>query len=229
MAATGLGALGLYASDPHVVSGSSLLTDAFVDELVAILRACQAAEDEAAVLKDVCVRVRQHLRAAAVAFLAVLGKRAEIVCGDGVRLDTAIAERAADLGLTIAPHRRDDRIEAAAPVQYGGRSIGVLCARWTLGTTEDTSRAASVLTMSAAAAAPMLAATIARRQQVAVAGAGELLGVTPVMAELRNNIERAAAAPFAVLIDGESGSGKELVARAIHRGGPRRRSRRSAR
>ena len=55
-----------------------------------------------------------------------------------------------------------------------------------------------------------------------MAGASELLGVTPAMAELRNSVERAAAAPFAVLIDGESGSGKELVARAIHRGGPRR-------
>ena len=50
----------------------------------------------------------------------------------------------------------------------------------------------------------------------------DLLGVTPAMAELRRAVERAAAAPFAVLIEGESGSGKELVARAIHRGGPRR-------
>jgi DNA-binding NtrC family response regulator len=222
VAATGLGALTLYVSDPRVHSGSRLVTDPFVDELVAILRVCQTAEDEGVVLKDVCVRVRQHLRAAAVAFATVLGKRAEIVCGDGARIDTAIAERAADLGLTIAPHRCEDRIEAAAPVHYGGRPIGVLCARWTLGTTDDTSRAASVLTMSAAAAAPMLAATIARRQQVVVDGASELLGVTPAMAELRNSVERAAGAPFAVLIDGESGSGKELVARAIHRGGARR-------
>ena len=222
VAATGLGALALYVSDPRVLSGSSLVTDPFVDELVAIVRVCQAAEEETVVLKDVCVRVRQHLRAAAVAFVAVLGRRAEIVCSDGVRLDTAIAERAAEAGITIAPHRRDDRIEAAAPVQYGGRPIGVLCARWTLGTTDDTSRAASVLTMSAAAAAPMLAAAIARRQQVVVDSASELLGVTPAMAELRSSVERAAGAPFAVLIDGESGSGKELVARAIHRGGSRR-------
>ena len=75
--------------------------------------------------------------------------------------------------------------------------------------------------MSAAAAAPMLAAVIAR-QAHADAGPGELLGVTPAMAALRQSVARAAAAPFAVLIDGESGSGKELVARAIHRGSGRR-------
>ena len=42
------------------------------------------------------------------------------------------------------------------------------------------------------------------------------------LAEVRRAIERAAAAPFAVLIEGESGSGKELVARALHRRSPRR-------
>ena len=50
----------------------------------------------------------------------------------------------------------------------------------------------------------------------------ELMGVTPQMSDLRKAIERAASAPFAVLIEGESGSGKELVARAIHRTGVRR-------
>jgi transcriptional regulator with PAS, ATPase and Fis domain len=75
--------------------------------------------------------------------------------------------------------------------------------------------------MSAAAASPMLAAVTAR-QAHAGAGAGDLLGLTALMSTLRQTIERAAAAPFAVLIEGESGSGKELVARAIHRGSARR-------
>src|SRR4029079_11490015 len=47
-------------------------------------------------------------------------------------------------------------------------------------------------------------------------------GVTAAMLELRKAVDRAAAAPYPVLVDGESGSGKELVARAIHRGSLRR-------
>src|SRR5207247_2670805 len=49
-----------------------------------------------------------------------------------------------------------------------------------------------------------------------------LLGESDRMAEGRRASERAAKAPFPVLIEGESGSGKELVARALHRSGPRR-------
>ena len=41
-------------------------------------------------------------------------------------------------------------------------------------------------------------------------------------AALRAAVLRAARAPFPVLIEGESGSGKELVARGVHRFGPRR-------
>lgn len=44
----------------------------------------------------------------------------------------------------------------------------------------------------------------------------EMVGVSPVMVELYKNIARAARSADMVLIRGETGSGKELVARAIH-------------
>jgi two-component system NtrC family response regulator len=50
----------------------------------------------------------------------------------------------------------------------------------------------------------------------------ELVGSSVLLCEVRRAISRAARAPFPVLILGESGVGKELVARAIHRLGPRR-------
>jgi DNA-binding NtrC family response regulator len=46
--------------------------------------------------------------------------------------------------------------------------------------------------------------------------AAPLIGSTPVMEELRRTIERVAGTDFTVLLEGESGVGKELVARQIH-------------
>src|SRR4030066_197652 len=43
------------------------------------------------------------------------------------------------------------------------------------------------------------------------------VGGPPAWLEVRKVIEKAAASPFSVLITGETGTGKELVARAIHR------------
>jgi len=100
--------------------------------------------------------------------------------------------------------------------------IGALCARWTPGCTYDLSRAAHVLEMAAAAAAPLVAAVRRRAEESIVSTPIQLIGVTAAMTDLRRTVERAAAAPFATLIEGESGSGKELVARAVHRLGPRR-------
>ena len=47
-------------------------------------------------------------------------------------------------------------------------------------------------------------------------GAAPLIGSTAVMQRLRSEIERVAATDFTVLLEGESGVGKELVARQIH-------------
>jgi Nif-specific regulatory protein len=52
-------------------------------------------------------------------------------------------------------------------------------------------------------------------------GYDELIGDSKPMLALRAKIERVSKAPGCVLIRGESGAGKELVARAIHRGSHR--------
>jgi transcriptional regulator with PAS, ATPase and Fis domain len=52
-------------------------------------------------------------------------------------------------------------------------------------------------------------------------GHDELIGSGPAMRDLKSKINRVARAPGCVLVRGESGSGKELVARAIHRASPR--------
>jgi hypothetical protein len=196
----------LPAADAPGRSGGAF--DIRVDDFVDILHLCQSAEEESAVLEAVCARLQHQLRAAAVAFFGVAGASCLPLASDGGRIESGIAERAMASGVAIAPHQCVDRIEAAAPVRYGGSTIGAVAARWTLGVSHDLSRAAGVLTMSAAAAGPAVSAVMARRVRTAGAPASELLGISPAIAEVRRAVERGAGAPFAVLIEGESGCGK---------------------
>jgi DNA-binding NtrC family response regulator/tetratricopeptide (TPR) repeat protein len=108
--------------------------------------------------------------------------------------------------------------EAAEPVRAGGRTIGCIGARWTAGKAPAEARARAVLRVAAAAVAPAIAALNAPRPTVVLRtdSPDALLGAGPAAERLRALIARAAGAPFPVLIEGESGSGKELVARAIH-------------
>jgi len=48
-------------------------------------------------------------------------------------------------------------------------------------------------------------------------GAEELIGQSPALMKLKSQLAQFADSPFPVLIEGESGSGKELVARSLHR------------
>ena len=55
-------------------------------------------------------------------------------------------------------------------------------------------------------------------------GSSELIGDTPAMRALFRAIGRLAQAPLSVLVNGETGTGKELVARALHHESPRARA-----
>ncbi len=63
--------------------------------------------------------------------------------------------------------------------------------------------------------------TVLRRQLKETRGLGPLLGVSAGMQEIYRLIEMAAPSPAPVLILGETGTGKELVARTIHELSPR--------
>jgi DNA-binding NtrC family response regulator len=219
VASTGLRALALFAPmpAPALVNGEPL-----TDDVLAILRSCQAADEDGAALRDVCDTLRTRMKAASIALFVPDGGGLVPVASSGARVEAQVAERVVAAGQTIAPHGGGERIEAGAAVRYGGRTLGALVARWPLGAPIDPARAASLLTMAATAASPAVAAAVARRSGGSDEVATELLGASEAMARVRNGIERAAAAPFAVLIEGESGSGKELVARALHRRSPRR-------
>jgi two-component system nitrogen regulation response regulator NtrX len=60
-----------------------------------------------------------------------------------------------------------------------------------------------------------------RELKEAAGPAAALLGESPVMRELRERVRLAASASAPVLVTGERGTGKELVARAIHDGSKR--------
>ncbi|KRB05013.1 nitrogen regulation protein NR(I) [Lysobacter sp. Root690] len=74
-----------------------------------------------------------------------------------------------------------------------------------------------------ALAARTLAANEAQHEvaETPQAAADTLIGDTPAMLTLFRAIGRLAQAPLSVLITGETGTGKELVARALHRESPR--------
>jgi len=126
-----------------------------------------------------------------------------VIGGGYVRSDDAMREIRASLGrLDISP--TDQR--AAAPVPVLGKG--------------DESFVAELLT----GAADEIAAYLRRKRQLAASsGTGPrthfdaIYGSSPVMQSLYSVLDRVVSADTTVLVQGENGTGKELVARAIHR------------
>jgi DNA-binding NtrC family response regulator len=128
-----------------------------------------------------------------------------------------------DLGLPPAPHAPDE----------GFRLIGDLLAHsprmkiFVLSGQNDAANARHARALGAwefvakPADPTSLARALARGLEVPAPDPDDFVGASPALAKLKNQIAQFAAAPYPVLIEGESGSGKELVATRLHRLSPR--------
>lgn len=214
-AATGFRALPLFAPP----RASATFSEPQLDEVLDLVGRLQAGEDDRTALIAVCAVLRQRLRAAAVGFVVPEGSACRSTVSDGARIDTRIAERALATGQLVTAHPDAGGVEASAPVRYGGRTVGALVARWSAGVIPPPERITALLTLGSALAAPAL--VVAARAQVPGL-ADEISGVSEGIQAVRSAVERAAPVSYPVLVEGESGCGKELVARALHRRSPRR-------
>ena len=196
------------------------------DAIVEVLDACQGAPDESSALQRVTAILRARVHAISV---TCFGRDQDLIvalASDGSRTKAEeVARRAVDAGIPIAPTSTASGLEAAVPVRFAGACVGALGCRWAADGPPDWAAAGAVLAAASAAVAPCVRSEVDRRTAPSVPagpGGSELVGVSEAIQALRRDIDRAARAPFNVVIEGESGSGKELVARAIHRLGPRR-------
>ncbi len=123
------------------------------------------------------------------------------------------------------PIRARDYVAYAVPVREEGRQVMLEASfdpgdrpdHWTCQLLEASASVAGLLIETERLANTPIPLTTLERD-----GAAPLIGSSDAMRLLRDRIERVANTNFTVLIEGESGVGKELVARQIHDLGPRR-------
>jgi transcriptional regulator with AAA-type ATPase domain len=194
-----------------------------LDDVVAVLRLCQDHDDPARALDELARFVLARGRCTGVAVVA--SGRAPVVVAavpsaPGV---PGIARRVIDGGIAIGPASLDGSVEVAVPVRCAARTIGAIACRWLDALPMDGDRAVAWLGAVAVACAPCIQAVADRLDPPALPFVGqELIGESAAIEEVRRAVARAADAPYPVLVEGESGVGKELVARAIHRASGRR-------
>jgi len=208
----------------NVAARSCAVADRTLRDLETFLTVVHSAADDGSGLEALCRELADGTQAATVQIVTGSpSSRTLARAGRPWQSDSSIADRVlAGARETSADALVRSRCAAEA-IRFGREAIAAICCRWSAATTIDTQLAVARLKAAALAAAPAVRALL-DRAQVAVADAvvGELIGTSPAAQALRESMARAARAPFPVLIEGESGSGKELVARGIHRLGSRR-------
>ena len=190
------------------------------EHMSALLAACHDGHGEPA-LAAAAARTRHALAARAVAIHAAAA--ALPVAGDGAGWNAAseCAARCMASAAAVGPERTAAGAAAAVPIRAGGGPSGAIVAMWPSHAAVDERRARLLLEASALVIAPVLRGWSHVATPAPCRDMPELVGASAAIEAVRDAVRRVARVPFPVLIEGESGAGKELVARAVHRLSPR--------
>jgi len=210
------------------VSAEPKTEPAMVESFLDILRTCQESDDAITALSRVSSRLNKMIGASVVAFVIADRQRSHAVAHAGTFVPTVsqleVASRVLDTGVAEPSALRGRAEEAAWPIRYGAAIVGALWCHWSLGIPLIPQDVASVLGLASTAAAPAVHEVRERLRtpDTVAASVPDLIGESHAIDLVRQAVMKAAASPFPVLIEGESGAGKELVARAVHAASIRR-------
>jgi DNA-binding NtrC family response regulator len=184
---------------------------------VSLVRMVHEHDDDRDALKQVLRWLAERLRSSRLDLCSADAGPVTTLMSVGAGVPTRLGERVLEAGIAIGPEPNDPSGEIGVPIRSGSRLVASILARWPADRAHP-SDARAALEIAAAVMAPRVDGLIAAARDVASASTvvPELIGVSEAILAVRKAAARAASSPFAVLIEGESGVGKELVARAVH-------------
>jgi len=201
---------------------------AMVSAFLDILRTCQEIDEPDRALSRVAVQLRRSLAASVIAIVLADRDRPHATAYAGASVpapaDLRTASQALDTGVATPVPRAGATGEVAMPIRYGATIVGALWCQWASGLPLVPQDVTTLLGLAATALGPAVHQVRERTRtpQLTTALVPELVGQSDAIEHVRQAVIKAAASPFPVLIEGESGSGKELVARAVHSSSIRR-------
>ena len=194
------------------------------DDCVALLEKT-GATDGVEALDRICGWLWRRLAARSV---AVYGFGDRITCfasaGDvEPRVHASIHTLAESSDRRQRQDRGDVGHRVVEPVAIDGQAVGALSVRWARASGTSRYPRTSGLTRVVSTLCGWYLPGLVQggRDLDRVPEYGGLIGGSQEMREVYESVARASAASYPVLIEGETGVGKELVAKAIHRAGPR--------